>query len=63
MSDSPDTYREKLRSLGFRKGPRTPKTTTDVHDHHSVDVTEHWDDRVDVTVRPDPIRVRMTQES
>jgi hypothetical protein len=27
------------------------KTTTDVHDHHTVDVTEHWQDRQDVHVK------------
>ncbi len=26
------------------------KTTTDVHDHHTVDVVEHYHDRQDVTV-------------
>lgn len=26
------------------------KVTTDVHDHHSVDVIEHYADRQDVTV-------------
>jgi hypothetical protein len=58
-------YREKLKSLAFQ-GPRTergPKVTTDVHDRHSVDVTEHWSDRVDVTVKPSPVRVKFTQES
>jgi hypothetical protein len=27
------------------------KTTTDVHDHHKVDVTQHWHDRQDVNVK------------
>jgi hypothetical protein len=34
------------------------KTTTDVHDTHKVDVTQHWHDRQDVTVKPETIRVK-----
>lgn len=46
-------FKEKIQSLGFRRGPAAPKTTVDVHDHHKVEVTEHWNDRVDVTVKPE----------
>lgn len=52
-------YAEKLRSLGFRARPPGNKVTTDVHDSHTVDVTEHWNDRVDVTVKPQTLRVKM----
>ena len=45
-------YRKKLESLSFRASVPRPKVTTDVHDSHSVDVTEHWSERVDVTVKP-----------
>lgn len=39
------------------------KTTTDVHDNHTVDVIEHWNDRQDVTVKPKTLRKRLvTQE-
>ena len=35
------------------------KTVTDVHDHHKVDVTQHWHDRQDVNVRLDrPVQLR-----
>lgn len=52
-------YREKLKSLGFsRARARQPKTTVDVHDHHTVEVTEHWHDRQDVTVKPDTVRIK-----
>lgn len=55
MSD----YREKLESIGFRARVPRPKVTTDVHDAHKVDVTEHWHDQVDVTVKPDALKVRI----
>jgi hypothetical protein len=54
-----DTQAEHYRSL-FVASPdrkRMRKVTTDVHDHHKVDVTEHWHDRQDVTVKPEPIRI------
>lgn len=53
-------YLEKLRSLSFaRPSARSrPRVTTDVHDHHTVEVTEHWNDRQDVTVKPEPIRIK-----
>lgn len=55
----PNEFLEKLRTINFGdKRKRGPKTTTDVHDHHTVDVTEHWDDRQDVTVKPETIRVK-----
>lgn len=53
-------FKEKLRSLSLM-GPRTdrgPKTTVDVHDTHKVEVTEHWNDRVDVGVKMDTIHVK-----
>lgn len=50
---------EKLRSLSFsRPRHRAPKVTTDVHDTHTVDVTEHWHDRQDVTVKPQTLKIK-----
>lgn len=44
-------YAAKLRTLSFgRPEARKAKRTTDLHDSHAVTVTEHWDDRVDVSV-------------
>jgi hypothetical protein len=44
-------FKEKIRSVNFGlQSRRGPKVTTDVHDHHKVAVTEHWNDRVDVNV-------------
>lgn len=60
MSQDPDekaAFREKLRSLSFSTGPRAPKITVDHHDHHTMEVTEHWDDRVDVTMKPETINL------
>lgn len=57
-----EEFLEKLRSLHVvRRGKRVPKTTTDVHDHHQVDVTEHWDDRVDVNVKLETFRKEKEQ--
>lgn len=52
------TQAEHYRSLYIASADRRNlrKTTTDVHDRHTVDVTERWDGQ-DVTVKPDPIRV------
>lgn len=51
-------YKEKLRSIGFRRTTPGSKTTVDVHDHHTMEVTEHWNDRVDVTCKPETIHVK-----
>lgn len=49
-----DDYKAKLRSLHFaRNEARKPKETVDHHDHGTVTVTEHHDDRVDVNVALD----------
>jgi hypothetical protein len=50
---------EHYRSLSVAHPERRgwTKTTTDVHDKHTVDVTEHWHDRQDVKVKPETIRV------
>lgn len=50
-------YRDKLKSLSFVGAARPSKKTVDVHDSHTVEVTEHWDDRVDVAVKPETIHV------
>lgn len=52
MSD----YRDKLESLAFRAKKPDAKQTVDVTDTTVNTVTEHFDDRVDVTVRPNPIK-------
>lgn len=49
-------YADKLRSLGFRSQVPANKKTVDVHDEHTVVVTEHWNDRQDVTVCPQTVR-------
>ena len=55
-----DSFKDKLRSINFGQARRRKaKVTTDVHDHHQVDVTEHWHDRQDVTVRPDTLRLKL----
>lgn len=36
------------------------KTTTDDHGTHTVDVTQHWHDRQDVTVKPATVAVQAT---
>jgi hypothetical protein len=53
-----DDYKAKLRSLHFaRNEARKAKETVDHHDYGTVTVTEHYDDRVDVNVAPEPARV------
>lgn len=37
------------------------KVVTDVHDHHTVDVTEHWHDRQDVTVKPEFVKMHVSE--
>lgn len=52
-----DDFKDKIKRVNFgQRKHRVPKVTTDVHDTHSVDVTEHWEERQDVTVRPDTVR-------
>ncbi len=47
------SFAEKLRSINFGSSSRRGvKKTTDEHGTHDVTVTEHWNDRVDVTVKP-----------
>lgn len=52
------TQRDHYRSLRVASPDRSSltKTTTDDHGTHSVDVTQHWQDRQDVTVKPSPVR-------
>ncbi len=51
-----DDFVSKLRSLSFsRPSHRAPKVTVDHHDHHTVEVTEHWHDRQDVKARMETI--------
>jgi hypothetical protein len=51
-------FKEKLKSLSFMGSERRAKTTVDVHDYGKVKTTEHWNDRVDVDVKPDTIRLK-----
>jgi hypothetical protein len=50
--------RAALRSIGVRPVPMGTKVTTDVHDWGTADTTEHWNDRVDVTMKPKTIKVK-----
>ena len=56
------TPAEHYRSLHVARPDRAAmrKTTTDDHGTHVVDVTEHWQDRQDVTVKPRTIGVQTT---
>lgn len=53
------TQAEHYRSLCVAAPDREQmtKTTTEKDSSVTVDVTEHWHDRQDVLVRPEPIRV------
>jgi hypothetical protein len=56
-----ETFAEHVRSLSVAHPDRRgwKKTVTDVHDKHTVDVTQHWHDRQDVTVKlQEPVRMR-----
>lgn len=58
-----ESFKDKIRSVSFGQARhRRPKTTTDVHDHHTVDVTEHWHDRQDVTVHPETVRYSLRKD-
>jgi len=58
-----DSFKDKIRSINFGQSRhRQPKVTTDVHDNHTVAVTEHWHDRQDVLVRPECVRYKMKRE-
>ncbi len=50
----------KIRSLNVARASRRSltKVTTDVHDHHTVEVTERWHDRQDVTVMPQTAHIK-----
>ena len=49
---------EHYRSLSVGSSDRShmTKTTTDDHGTHTVDVTEHWQDRQDVIVKPKSVQ-------
>lgn len=55
-----ETQAEHYRSLSVARSDRKSmkKVTTDDHGTHTVDVTEHWTDRQDVTVKPSTVRAR-----
>lgn len=53
-------FGEKIRSVNVGLGKRRePKVTTDHHDYGTVEVTEHWGDRQDVTVKPETVQARL----
>jgi len=56
-----ESFAEHARSIRVASSDRRDlkKVTTDVHDHHTVDVTEHWHDRQDVLVKPDTLRAKL----
>ena len=58
-------FKDKIKTINLGMAKRRgPKVTTDVHDTHSVDVTEHWSERVDVTVKPPTVKAKLNlQES
>lgn len=54
-----DDFKEKIRTINVGLASRRrAKQTVDDTEVARVQVTEHWDDRVDVTVRPDPVHVK-----
>lgn len=58
-----ETFRDKIRSVNIGLASRrAPKVTTDHHDYGTVDVTEHWNDRVDVNVKPDTVRLKVSMD-
>jgi hypothetical protein len=52
-----EAFKEKLRSLSFSTGGKPKKVTVDHHDHHTMEVTEHWNDQVDVAMKPETIHL------
>ena len=47
------------REVGFSRSSRPgTNTTLDHHDYGTVEVTEHWNDRQDVTVKPETIHIK-----
>ncbi len=53
-------FKEKIKSINFGQARhRKPKVTTDDHDTHTVDVTEHWHDRQDVNVKPKTVGYKL----
>ena len=57
-----ETQRDHYRSLGFAAFGRAGMVNTTVDDHgtHRVEVTEHYDDRQDVTVKVPTVAVKTT---
>lgn len=58
-------YREKLRSVSFGRSEvrAAPKVTVDDHGHGlTVEVTEHFNDRVDVNVNHPGVRLKLRPE-
>lgn len=50
--------RDALKSIGLRAVALESKTTVDVHDWGTAEVTERQGDRVDVTMKPKTIQVK-----
>lgn len=55
------SQREHYKSLSVSSSARAEltKTTTDDHGTHSVEVTQHWQDRQDVTVKPKTLGIKV----
>lgn len=47
-------------SVGAVDRGQLTKTTVDVHDHHKVEITEHFNDRQDVTVKVPRLHQKLT---
>lgn len=58
-----ETQREHYLSLRVAAPDRSAltKTTTDDHGTHSVDVTDHYNDRRDVLIKPKTVRYRLSK--
>lgn len=58
------TQREHYQSIAVGSSAREDLTKSTVDDHgtHTVEVTEHWQERQDVTVRPKTLSLKVTAQ-
>lgn len=58
MGNEDIPFKEKIKTIGVLKPSRKSMSKTNVDDHgtHRVEVKEHWNDRVDVTVKPPTVK-------
>jgi len=59
--ESQAAHYRSLHVAGPDRGSMT-KVTTDKHDTHQVDVTEHWHDQQDVLIRPETLKLKIRTE-